>query len=177
MHLTTRSCALRATSSLARRGAGSRSILARCRLARSPRRLSLCRPTLTGPRSITLTDRVSHAHAKLVWPTVPANHPDEAALDVLASILGGSSKWNRLFRALSYDRQIATQVERVASHVSAGGHLRSRPGCADRAANSTSWSISLMPKSIVSRKRAQPPTKSAESSSSEEGIKSRSSSP
>ena len=49
-----------------------------------------------------------------MWPTVPANHPAEPALDVLASVLGGISKGNRLFRALIYDRQIATEVE--ASH-------------------------------------------------------------
>jgi zinc protease len=67
-------------------------------------------PALTEPRRITLKDRVSHAQAGMIWPTVPANHPDEAALDVLASILGGESRWNRLFRALTYDKQIATYV-------------------------------------------------------------------
>jgi zinc protease len=65
-------------------------------------------PALTAPRRITLKDRVSHAQVGMIWPTVPANHPDEAALDVLASILGGESRWNRLFRALTYDRQIAS---------------------------------------------------------------------
>ena len=67
-------------------------------------------PALTKPRRIKLKDRVSHAQAGMIWPTVPANHPDEAALDVLASILGGESRGNRLFRALTYDRQIATQA-------------------------------------------------------------------
>ncbi len=71
-------------------------------------------PALAGAIAIKLTDRVRHPYAALVWPTVPANHPDEAALDVLASVLGGESRWNRLFRALLYDRQIATSVS--ASH-------------------------------------------------------------
>ena len=74
-------------------------------------------PTLDGPLHITLFDRVSHAYAGLIWPTVPANHPDEAALDVLAAILGGESRWNRLSRALTYDRQFATQTS--ASHPTA----------------------------------------------------------
>jgi zinc protease len=64
--------------------------------------------TLDKPRRIVLHDQVSHAHAKLVWPTVPANHADEPALDVQASVLGGTSKWNRLFRALMYDHQAAS---------------------------------------------------------------------
>jgi zinc protease len=50
----------------------------------------------------------------LIWPTVPLKDPDEAALDVLAAILGGLPKENRLFRALVYDRQLAAQVD--ASH-------------------------------------------------------------
>ena len=50
---------------------------------------------------------MSQSYAQLVWPTVPAHHPDEAALDVLASVMGGPSKWNRLARALTYDRQVA----------------------------------------------------------------------
>jgi zinc protease len=45
---------------------------------------------------------------------VPANHPDEPALDILAAVLGGLPKENRLFRALIYDRHLAAQVG--ASH-------------------------------------------------------------
>jgi zinc protease len=70
----------------------------------------LIEPTLTKPRRITLTDRVSHARVVLIWPTVPANHPDEAPLDVLAYVLDGSARWNRLSRALIHDRQMATVV-------------------------------------------------------------------
>ena len=41
---------------------------------------------------------------------MPAGHPDEPALDVLAAVLGGLDKENRLFRALMYDRQLAASV-------------------------------------------------------------------
>ncbi len=68
-------------------------------------------PVLSAARHITMTDAVSLPRARLIWPTVPANHPDEAALDVLADILGGLPKENRLFRALLYDRQLAAQVD------------------------------------------------------------------
>ncbi len=44
-------------------------------------------PALSAARHITMTDAVSLPRAQLIWPTVPLNHPDEAALDVLAAIL------------------------------------------------------------------------------------------
>lgn len=69
------------------------------------------RPTvLTAAKHIEMTDRVTLPRAELVWPTVPTNHPDEAPLDVLASVLGGLAKENRLYRALQYDRQLASSV-------------------------------------------------------------------
>src|SRR5262249_4853963 len=71
-------------------------------------------PSLTDSKHIRISDPVSLPRAQLVWPTVPANHADEPALDVLAAILGGLPKENRLFRALMYDRQLAAQVD--ASH-------------------------------------------------------------
>ncbi len=67
-------------------------------------------PALDAPKHIHLTDAVSLPRAQLVWPTVPAGHPDEPALDVLAAVLGGLDKENRLFRALMYDRQLAAGV-------------------------------------------------------------------
>src|SRR5262249_37902515 len=67
-------------------------------------------PRLDGPKHITMTDRVSLPMARLVWPTVPVGHPDEKALDVLAAVLGGLDKENRLFRALEYDRRLAARV-------------------------------------------------------------------
>jgi len=71
-------------------------------------------PSLSESKHIRMTDAVSLPRAQLIWTTVPANHPDEPALDVLAAILGGLPKENRLFRALVYDRQLAAQVD--ASH-------------------------------------------------------------
>ncbi|WP_165248865.1 M16 family metallopeptidase [Paludisphaera soli] len=67
-------------------------------------------PKLDGPKRITQTDRVSLPRAQLVWPTVPSHHPDEPALDVLASVLGGLDKENRLYRALMHDRRLAAEV-------------------------------------------------------------------
>jgi zinc protease len=71
-------------------------------------------PSLSAPKHIKLTDVVSLPRAQLIWPTVPAGHPDEPALDVLAAVLGGLDKENRLFRELMYDRQLAASVS--ASH-------------------------------------------------------------
>jgi zinc protease len=71
-------------------------------------------PALSASSHIRSTDAVSLPRAQLIWPTVPANHPDEPALDVLAAVLGGLPKENRLFRSLMYDRQLAASVS--ASH-------------------------------------------------------------
>ena len=71
-------------------------------------------PTLSAPKIIRITDAVSLPRLQLVWPTVPAGHPDEPALDVLAAVLGGLDKENRLFRELMFDRQLAASVS--ASH-------------------------------------------------------------
>ena len=72
---------------------------------------------------MSLTDQVAHAAAVLAWPTVPEEDRDAAALDVLASILGGGSRWNRLFRALKYDRQLATTVSASHTKHRLAGHL------------------------------------------------------
>jgi zinc protease len=70
-------------------------------------------PKLAEAKHLTMTDRVTLPRVELVWPTVPTADPDEPALDVLAAVLGGLDKENRLFRALMYDKQLA-------AHVSAG---------------------------------------------------------
>ena len=71
-------------------------------------------PDLDGPKTIAMTDAVRLPRVQLVWPTVPAGHPDEPALDVLAEALGGLEKENRLYRALVFDRPLAASVS--ASH-------------------------------------------------------------
>ena len=78
-------------------------------------------PKLPAPKHIKLTDAVSLPRAQLVWPTVPSGHPDEPALDVLAAVLGGLDKENRLFRELMYDRQLAASVSAAhPTHALAG---------------------------------------------------------
>ncbi len=67
-------------------------------------------PKLDAPKHVTMTDRVALARAQLTWPTVERGNPDEKALDVLATVLGQLPKENRLFKALSYDRQLAANV-------------------------------------------------------------------
>ena len=67
-------------------------------------------PKLGAPKHVKMTDRVALARAQLTWPTVERGNPDEKALDVLATVLGQLPKENRLFKALSYDKQLAAQV-------------------------------------------------------------------
>jgi zinc protease len=66
---------------------------------------------LDAPKHLKMTDQVQLPLAQLIWPTVPTADPDEPALDVLAEVLGGLKKENRLYRALMYDRQLAAQVQ------------------------------------------------------------------
>jgi zinc protease len=72
-------------------------------------------PVLAEAKHVTVTDANARLpRTELVWPTGPRGDADEQALDVLALILGGLDKENRLYRALMYDRQLAAHVE--ASH-------------------------------------------------------------
>jgi zinc protease len=67
-------------------------------------------PVLTESSTITMTDDVQLARTQLVWPTVAIGDPDEAALESLATILGGLPNGSRLFRALQYDKQLAANA-------------------------------------------------------------------
>ena len=67
-------------------------------------------PKLDGPKHLKQTDAVKLPRIQLVWPTVPSGHPDEPALDVLASVLGGLTKENRLYLALVYNKPLAATV-------------------------------------------------------------------
>jgi len=62
--------------------------------------------SLRGQVELVVEDRVQLARTYLVWPGVPVYSADDAALDVLAQILGGG-KTSRLYRSLVYERQIA----------------------------------------------------------------------
>ena len=65
---------------------------------------------LQGRVDLTLYDRVLLPRLHQVWPTVPRFHPDEAALSILATILG-DGKSSRLHRALVYEGRIAQGVD------------------------------------------------------------------
>jgi len=56
-----------------------------------------------------IEDRVQLPRLYMVWHSVPQFTKDEAALDMLASILGGG-KSSRLYKAMLYDKQIAQQA-------------------------------------------------------------------
>jgi zinc protease len=66
--------------------------------------------SLPSARHITITDRVTLPRVQLHWPTVPAYHADEGALDVLASVLEGTASQDRLYRRLVLDRSLVRQV-------------------------------------------------------------------
>jgi zinc protease len=63
-------------------------------------------PTLTATVRQGMDDRVSSPQITMVWHSVPALAKDEAALDVLAAVLG-QGRNSRLYKTLVYDRQIA----------------------------------------------------------------------
>ncbi|HTT67195.1 MAG TPA: pitrilysin family protein [Gemmatimonadales bacterium] len=80
-------------------------------LARGPAVKRTPPPAVALPADVyaTLEDRVQLPRLYDAWHTVKAFAPDDAALDVLADVLGGG-KASRLYRRLVYELQIATQV-------------------------------------------------------------------
>lgn len=68
--------------------------------------------TLDADRYISLEDNVSLPLVYMAWPTVYGNHPDEAPLDVLMSIMG-SGKTSLLYKNLEKD---GMAVNAVAGH-------------------------------------------------------------
>ena len=64
---------------------------------------------IQGKTSITLYDKVLLPKLILAWPSTPRFHEDEAALSILASILG-AGKVSRLHKTLVYERRIAQSV-------------------------------------------------------------------
>jgi zinc protease len=65
--------------------------------------------TLDADRRAVLEDRVTLPRVQLTWPTVEAWHADEAALDVMGTILG-SGRTSRLYERLVYREQVAQNV-------------------------------------------------------------------
>ena len=80
---------------------------------------------------VLLEDRVQQPQLSLCWPTVPAGHPDEPALECLADVLS-ANKSSLLDRALMIDEELASLV--TIAHVAeerAGAllvNLRPHPG-------------------------------------------------
>ena len=64
---------------------------------------------LRGQVALTMRDKVQLPRLYLVWPTGPLFGEDQAALDVLATVLG-DGKSSRLYRSLVYEKQIAQDV-------------------------------------------------------------------
>ncbi|NOT30781.1 MAG: insulinase family protein, partial [Planctomycetes bacterium] len=60
-------------------------------------------------RRVLLEDRVQQPQLSLCWPTVPAGHPDEPALECLADVLS-ANKSSLLDRALMIDEELASLV-------------------------------------------------------------------
>lgn len=60
--------------------------------------------------ALVLEDRVQLPRVYWSWHTVPAFHPDDAALDLLAYVLAGD-KNSRLYKRLVYDLQVAQNVD------------------------------------------------------------------
>jgi zinc protease len=69
--------------------------------------------SLAAEKRLILEDRVKLPELSLTWPSVPARASDEAALDLLASILSANDS-SILDKALRIDEQLASEVR--ASH-------------------------------------------------------------
>ncbi len=66
-------------------------------------------PQLSGEKRLEVFDRVPQERIYLAWPTVPYFYPGDAELDLASRILS-QGKNSRLYKALVYDRQIASEV-------------------------------------------------------------------
>ncbi len=76
-----------------------------------PQRSDLTQPPLAGVARETLEDAMAEVpRLDLAWAGVRIFSEDEAAGDVLASVLGGG-KTSRLYRSLVFDKQVASGVD------------------------------------------------------------------
>ena len=86
---------------------------------------------LEASRRLLLEDRVQLPQLTLVWPTVEAWHPDEAALDLLADVLS-ANRSSVLDRALLIEEELASYVTIAHSAQERAGtltiNLRPNPG-------------------------------------------------
>jgi len=87
--------------------------------------------SLKAERVKLLTDRVQLEKLILMWPTTSLYSKDDAALDVLAEVLGGG-KSSRLYRRLVHELQIAQSIQAYHGSQDLSGYfgveVTARPG-------------------------------------------------
>ena len=75
-----------------------------------PPRVTVQEPPTTQPRQITIKeDNAPSPIVGVVFHTVPTTHPDEAALELLGTILGGGES-SRIYRELVAEKQLAAMA-------------------------------------------------------------------
>ena len=77
-------------------------------------------PELEGVKRIRMKDNVSLPRVYMAWHTPPFYQPDDAELDILASILT-SGKNSRLYKSLVYEQQIAQDVQAYQASMEIAG--------------------------------------------------------
>src|SRR5690606_34776267 len=80
-------------------------------------------PQLDSEVRLHLEDRVQLERVFFAWVAPPRFDPDEAALDVLVSILA-EGRSSRLHRSLVYEKQIARDVNAYFAAMEIAGELR-----------------------------------------------------
>ena len=109
---------------------------------------------LQGHVNLTLYDRVLLPRLYLVWPTVPRFHPDEAALLILASILG-DGRSSRLHRGLVYEGRISQSVSVNHTAAEIAGEFEIE---VTAAAEHTAREVEEAARTEIERIRRKPPT-------------------
>ena len=110
-------------------------------------------PPLSGHVDLTLYDRVQLSRLSLAWPTVPRFHPDDAALTLLAGILG-DGKSSRLHRALVHERRVAQGVSAFHGPAEITGDLEID---VTAARDHAQQDIEPLVRAEIERLRSQPP--------------------
>jgi zinc protease len=86
---------------------------------------------LTGETRAYVEDAVELPKLIIAWPTVPAFHPADASLDLLADVLADGMN-SRLYKKLVYELQVAQTVNAYQQSLSLGGYftveVTARPG-------------------------------------------------
>ncbi|MBA2503865.1 MAG: insulinase family protein, partial [Pyrinomonadaceae bacterium] len=86
-------------------------------------RIAFPQPQLEGEIRLEMRDKVALPRLYMAWHTTPQMSEDDAALDMLASVLAGG-KSSRLYRALVYEGQIAQSVAAYQSSREIAGHFQ-----------------------------------------------------